>query len=368
MTQTHVTNLKINISALRYNYLYLKNHTIKNTKTLAVVKAFAYGLDPVIVAKELEKNNVDYLGVAYADEGILLRENGIKTPILVLHAQPNNYKTLTRYNLEPNIYSIYTLKQFLIYAENENLKNYPIHLKFNSGLNRLGLNPNEVDTVLDLIINNKHINVTSVMSHIAASEDLNEKDFTESQISSFNKTITQLRSKLSNSFITHMCNTSGTINYPNAHFNMIRLGIGLYGFGNDTKLTSELRNVATLTSIISQIRTVKKGDSVSYNMSFTAHKEEKIAIIPIGHADGFSRALGCGKGYVIINGQKAYTTGNVCMDMILVNITNIDCKEGDNVIIFNDQETVEDIANICNTIPYEILTSISQRIKRSVQF
>jgi len=367
MTQTHVTSLKINISALRYNYLYLKNQTRKKIKTLAVVKAFAYGLEPIIIAKELEKNGVDYLGVAYSDEGILLRENGIKTPILVLHAQPNNYKFLIKYNLEPNIYSIHTLKEFLIYAEKENLKNYPIHLKFNSGLNRLGFNFNEIDTVLKLILNNKHINITSVMSHIAASEDLNEKEFTETQINSFIRTIAQLRSKLSDPFATHMCNTSGTINYPSAHFDMIRLGIGLYGFGNDAKLTSKLKNVASLTSIISQIRTVKKGESVSYNMSFTAQKEETIAIIPIGHADGFSRALGCGKGYVIINGQKAYTSGNVCMDMILVNITNIDCKEGDNVTIFSNQETVEDIANICKTIPYEVLTSISQRIKRTVQ-
>ena len=365
MENHHVTKLEISLTALKHNYHYLKNKTKPRTKTLAVVKAFAYGLEPVNIAKTLEKEGVDYFGVAYADEGIKLRENGIKTPILVLHAQVSNYNLLIKHNLEPNIYSLYTLKQFIDFAKENNLDAYPIHLKFNSGLNRLGFNIDEVDELIQLVQNNKNIKVVSAFSHIAASEDLNEKEFTEKQISTFDSIITALHSKLKHHFVVHMSNTSGVINYPNAHFDMVRLGIGLYGFGNDDKETEKLQNVASLKSVISQIRTVKKGESISYNMAFTTKKDEKIAIIPIGHADGFSRPLGCGNGYVTIHGQKAYTSGNVCMDMILVNITNIDCKEGDEVIIFNNQQTVEEFATICHTISYEILTAISQRIKKT---
>ncbi|GGF62344.1 alanine racemase [Wenyingzhuangia marina] len=365
MENHHVTKLEISLSALKHNYHYLKNKTKPGTKTLAVVKAFAYGLEPVNIAKTLEKEGVDYFGVAYADEGIKLRENGIKTPILILHAQVENYSLIIQHNLEPNIYSLYTLKKFIAFAKENNLEAYPIHLKFNSGLNRLGFNIEEVEKLIQLVQHNKNIKVVSAFSHIAASEDLNEKEFTEKQISTFNSIVAQLRSKLTDRFTVHMSNTSGVINYPNAHFDMVRLGIGLYGFGNDAKETEKLQNVASLKSVISQIRTVKKGDSISYNMAFTAQKDEKIAIIPIGHADGFSRPLGCGNGYVTIHGKKAYTSGNICMDMILVNVTNIDCKEGDGVVIFNNQQTVEEFATICHTISYEILTAISQRIKKT---
>lgn len=368
MENNHVTKLEINLTALKHNYHYLKNKTKANTKTLAVVKAYAYGLEPFTIAKTLEKEGVDYFGVAYADEGIELRKNGITKPILVLHAQVDHYSLLIQHKLEPNIYSLYTLKKFIEFAQKNNLENYPIHLKFNTGLNRLGFNTDEVEEVLQLVENNKNIKVTSVFSHIAASEDLNEKEFTEQQIATFNTIVTTLRSKLKHHFVVHMGNTSGVINYTHAHFDMVRMGIGLYGFGNEDQETAQLKNVATLKSKISQIRTVKKGDNISYNMAFTAQKDEKIAIIPIGHADGFSRPLGCGNGYVTINGQKAYTAGNVCMDMILVNVTNIDCKEGDEVIIFNNQQTVEEFAKICNTISYEILTAMAQRIQRTFTY
>lgn len=367
MKNNHVTELEIDLAALKHNFAYLKNKTKPNTQILAVVKAFAYGLEPVSIASELVKEGVNYFGVAYANEGVSLRENGITLPILVLHSQPQNYELLVKNNLEPNLYSLYTLQQFLSFAKTHHLKDYPIHLKFNSGLNRLGINNDEVEQVIQLLKNNTNVKLNSVFSHIAASEDLTEKEFTENQISKFNLIITQLRSKLKQHFLVHMSNTSGVINYPNAHFDMIRLGIGLYGFGNDAKETANLKNVATLKSVISQIRIIKKGESVSYNRAFIAQKDEKIAIIPIGHADGFSRPLGCGKGYVTINGQKAYTSGNVCMDMILVNITAIDCKEGDEVIVFDNQNTVEEFATICNTISYEILTAISQRIKRAIK-
>lgn len=361
----HVTQLEIDLTALKHNYRYLKSKTKNATKTLAVVKAFAYGLEATTIATELEKEGVDYFGVAYCDEGVKLRQANVTKPILVLHAQPHNYYTIVKHHLEPNLYSLHTLTEFLFFATQQNLQQYPVHLKLNSGLNRLGVNAYELEKAIQLIKNNRNVKLASVFSHIAASEDLNEKQFTENQIDKFHQMIQKIKLKLSYDFTVHMSNTSGVINYANAHFDMVRLGIGLYGFGNHSKETAKLKNVASLKSIISQIRTIQKGESVSYNRAFIADKEEKIAIIPIGHADGFSRPLGCGNGYVTINNQKAYTTGNVCMDMILVNVTHIDCKEGDSVIVFNNQKTVEEFATICNTISYEILTAISQRIKRT---
>ncbi len=365
MENKHVTELEINLNAIKHNFLYLKGLTKQNTKVLAVVKAFAYGLEATKIATTLQNEKVDYFGVAYANEGISLRTNGIKTPILVLHAQPNNYKLITQHNLEPNLYSLHHLKMFVKFAADHKLKQYPVHLKFNSGLNRLGFDANETSEVIAILKNNTNVKVTSVFSHIAASEDLNEKEFTQQQITCFSKIVQQLKAELCTNFIVHMSNTSATLNFPNAHFDMVRLGIGLYGFGNDVAQTKQLKNVATLKSTISQIREISKGESVSYNRAFIASKKEKIAIIPIGHADGFSRPLGCGASYVTINNQKAYTVGNVCMDMILVNVTDINCKEGNPVIIFDTQNKVEELANTCHTISYEILTAISQRIKRT---
>lgn len=366
MKNNHVTQLDINLKSLSHNFNYLKSKTPPNTKTLGVIKAFAYGLEAESMGLHLEQCGMDYFGVAYVDEGIRLRNAGITKPILVLHAQIPNYALAVKYNLEPNLYSLHTVKKFLDFATKENLNNYPVHLKFNTGLNRLGINIDEIDELIELLKNQPYIKVISVFSHIAASEDLSEKDFTLQQVNLFNEITTKLKNYFPNQFMTHMTNTSGTINYPEAHFDMVRLGIGLYGFGNDPKETKKLKNVATLKSIISQIRIIKAGDSVSYNMAYTATKNERIAIIPIGHADGFSRPLGCGNGFVTINNQKAYTVGNVCMDMILVNVTNIDCNEGDTVIIFDNQETVEFFAEKCHTISYEILTAISQRIKRNI--
>lgn len=365
MNNNHVTKLEINLSSLKYNYHFLKNKTAKGTKALAVVKAFAYGLEAETIALTLEKEKVDYFGVAYSDEGVRLRNTGVKTPILVLNAQVENYSSLIAYNLEPNIYSLHNLNEFIKVVNAHNIKEYPIHLKFNSGLNRLGFNLNEVSDVIKLINKNPQVKVSSVFSHIAASEDLNEKEFTEKQIALFNQIIAKLKKGIANDFIVHMSNTSGVINYANAHFDMVRLGIGLYGFGNDKNETKHLKNVLKLKSKIAQIRTINKGESVSYNRGFIAKQLEKIAIVPIGHADGYSRPLGCGKGYVTINGQKAFTSGNVCMDMILVNVTDINCRVGDEVVIFDNQETVEEFATICNTISYEILTAISQRVKRT---
>jgi len=366
MSAVQETILEIDLNALQHNFKYLKATLHKETKILAVVKAFGYGSSACDVAKQLEKLKVDYFAVAYTKEGVSLREAGIKTPILVLHPQLVNFKAIIDYNLEPNIYSKRVLEAFIDEVDGQNLKDYPIHIKFNTGLNRLGFSESDIATILAAIQDTKSVKINSVFSHLAASEDLNEKIFSKNQISTFKRISTRFIPKLENKPLLHMTNTSGILNYPEAHFDMVRVGIGLYGFANDEIHTKKLKNVVALKSIISQIHSIEKGQSVGYNRAFKADKLIRTATIPIGHADGIHRAFGNGVGYVTIHGKKAPIVGNVCMDMIMVNITRINCKEGDEVIIFNSQEMVTDLAKKINSISYEILTAISQRVKRIV--
>jgi alanine racemase len=367
MGNNHVTVLEIDLNAIDHNLSYFKSKLHPETKVLAVVKAFGYGSSSVEIGKFLEPK-VAYFAVAYLDEGIALREAGIKKPILVLHPQKINLEQIIKFNLEPNVYSITLLKGVIEAAKSLKIQNYPIHIKFNTGLNRLGFTKKDIPEILALVQNQKEIIVTSVFSHIAASEDLNEQEFTLQQINNFKEVSAQLIGQLSNKPFRHMLNTSGIINYASeAQFDMVRLGIGMYGFANDEAETSKLKNVITLKSVISQIQTIEKGETVGYNRAFKATENVKTATIPIGHADGISRQFGNGVGYVYINNKQAPIVGNVCMDMIMVNVTDINCQEGDEVLIFKDQMHIEDLAKKTNTIPYELLTAISQRVKRVVK-
>jgi len=368
MPQAQETVVEIDLSALQHNFEFLKSRINSKTKMLAVVKAFGYGSDPIIIAKHLEKLKVDYFAVAYVNEGVALRNAGIMSPILVLHAQKINFETLIDNCLEPNLYNAKSLNSFIDVAQAKKQTNYPIHLKFNTGLNRLGFWENDVDYVIDKLKNAPQVKVKSLFSHLAASEDLNERHFTLNQIDLFKKIANEFTQKVGYKLMLHQLNTSGILNYANeAQFDMVRAGIGLYGFANDPKITSELKNVINLKSVISQIHLIEKGETIGYNRAFKATDVMKTATIPIGHADGIHRALGNGKGYVTINDKKAPIVGNVCMDMIMVNISQIDCKEGDEVSIFNSQKNINDLAEKANTISYEVLTAISQRVKRIVK-
>ena len=360
----NATILEINAKAIKHNLAYFKSKLDQKTKILAVVKAFAYGSDATILATILQKEKIDYLAVAYTDEGIALRKAGIDLPILVLHPQFINFDELIDFNLEPNIYSELVLSKFIKIATLKGLKKYPIHLKFNTGLNRLGFDKNTVESVISTIKLEKSIVIQSIFSHLAASEDLSEKKFTKKQINSFIKIKSQVLQLLDYKPLFHLLNTSGIVNYSTSQFDMVRLGIGLYGFANETKITQKLKNVLSLKSVISQIHYLKKGKSVGYNRAFTTKTNTKIATIAIGHADGISRQLGNKNGCVLINNQKASIIGNVCMDMIMVDITSINCKEGDEVILFNSQKMIEEMAAKMNTISYELITMISQRVKR----
>ncbi|MBO0321086.1 alanine racemase [Muricauda sp. CAU 1633] len=366
MNKIGETTLQIDLGALEHNYRYLRSKIAPTTKFLAVVKAFAYGSDMVAIAQKMEKLGADYLAVAYAKEGALLRDAGIKTPILVLHPLPANFDEIIDRCLEPSLYSRKILVEFLEVAKAKNQKAYPIHIKFNTGLNRLGFNEADVDFVAEQLKDNQEIKVASLFSHLAASEDLDEKPFSLGQIESFKKNSTTLSQKLGYAPIRHMLNTSGILNYPEAQFEMVRSGIGLYGYGNDSTIDPQLKPVASLKTIISQIHHIDANETVGYNRAFTSDSPRKTATLPLGHADGIGRQYGNGKASVLIHGKKAPIIGNVCMDMIMVDVSGIDCQEGDEALVFGQDKSAENFAAGAKTISYEILTAISQRVKREI--
>lgn len=366
MPKAQETVLEIDLKALKYNFEFLKSKLNPDTKFLAVVKAFSYGNDVCAIANYLQELDVDYLAVAYVSEGVVLRDAGVTKPILVLSPQSVNFKTLIERCLEPNIYNDTVLKEFIEVATTKGQNNYPIHIEFNTGLNRLGFSENDIDTVLSKLKETNAVKVTSLFSHLAASEDLKEKQFSLNQINAFKSISEKMIQGLGYAPIRHMCNTSGILNYPEAHFDMVRSGIGLYGFGNSDKEDVNFKPIAALKSVISQIHHLQKGESVGYNRSFKSESAQSTATIPIGYADGIGRQYGNGKGFVIINNQFAPIIGNVCMDLLMVNVTNIPCNEGDEVIIFDALHPAHRFAKTANTISYEIITAISQRVKRLI--
>ena len=364
MSKVLETVLEINLNHLEHNYNYLRSKLHTKTKFLGVVKAFAYGSDTVKIAQKLEKLGADYLAVAYVNEGIQLRDAGIRIPILVLHPQPINFSKIIERCLEPSLYSPKILREFLEVAKTEKQKDYPIHIKFNTGLNRLGFSENDVDHIIDYLKEKQEIKVTSIFSHLAASEDLDEKEFTKKQLNTFGDIATRLGDKLGYMPFKHVLNTSGIINYPEAQYEMVRSGIGLYGYGNDSKVDAKLKPVATLKTVISQIHKIEPGETVGYNRAFASEGYQLTATLPLGHADGIGRIYGNGKTYVTVNGQKALIIGNVCMDMIMIDVTDITCKEGDEVVIFGEYPSAHEFSISAKTISYELLTGISQRVQR----
>jgi alanine racemase len=281
-----------------------------------------------------------------------------------MNPEVTSFSAIIQHQLEPEIYSIKGLKAFLKITEQKKLKNFPIHIKIDTGMHRLGFEEENLTELISILQGNETVQIKSVLSHMATSDDLEHHAFAKSQIVLFEKLSTQLISALKIKPIRHILNTSGISNYPEAQYDMVRLGIGLYGISNDEEEQKYLENVGTLKSVISQIRTIDQGESVGYGRRFIAEKETKIATIPIGYADGIHRSWGNGVGYVVINNKQAKIVGSICMDMLMVEVTNIDYKEGNSVIIFGENPSVNHMALQLNTIPYEILTSISQRVKR----
>ncbi|MFK7780750.1 alanine racemase, partial [Psychroserpens sp.] len=295
MPKAQETVLEIDLKALKHNFEYIKSKSHKNTKILAVVKAFAYGSEASIIANYLQDLDVDYFAVAYVSEGVVLRDAGITTPILVLHPQAVNFKTLIERCLEPSLYNAKILKEFIAIASEEGQTNYPVHIKFNTGLNRLGFGKNDVDYIVSKLKATNTVIAKSVFSHLAASEDLSEDEFTRQQIQTFKTITTEFSKKIGYQPMLHICNTSGILNYSEAHLDMVRTGIGLYGFGNSDKENKNLKPIGSLKSVISQIHHIEKGETVGYNRAFKSESFAKTATIPIGHADGISRIYGNGK-------------------------------------------------------------------------
>ena len=302
--------------------------------------------------------------MAFADEGIALKNMGIQLPIMVLNPENTSFNAIINYQLEPEIYSLKGLRAFLKIAAQKELKHFPIHIKLDTGMHRLGFEANTIDELIATLKGNENIKVQSILSHLATSDDVMQEGFAKGQIDLFEKLSLKLMNELDIKPIRHILNTSGISNFQNSQYDMVRLGIGLYGVSNDPEEQKRLENVGTLKSIISQIRTIQKGESVGYGRKFIASRDTRVATIPIGYADGISRAWGNGVGFVVIKKQKATIIGSICMDMLMIDCTDVECKEGDAVIIFGENPTVNYIAKQLNTISYEILTSISQRVKR----
>lgn len=362
--KNHETVLEVNLDAITQNLNFYKSKLQPTTKIMVMVKAFGYGNGGFEIAKLLEHHKVDYLGVAFADEGIELRKAGITLPIMVLNPENSSFNAMIAYDLEPEIYSLSGLQEFIKTVQQKNVNSYPIHLKIDTGMHRLGFENNQINNVISILKETNLVTIKSIFSHLAASDDSTFKDFTLKQFKRFEEAYDAICNSLHIKPTKHLLNTSGIFNYSDKQFDMVRLGIGLYGIGNSEEENKKLQNVSTLKSIISQVREIDKNESIGYGRKFIANKRVRIATIPIGYADGIRRAWGNEKGYVLINNQKATILGSICMDMLMVNISSINCKEGDEVIIFGEQPSVIEIANTINTIPYEILTGISQRVKR----
>lgn len=361
--KAHKTVLEINLSALVHNLNVYTKLLKPDIKTMAMVKASAYGSGAAEVAKLLEFHKVDYLGVAYADEGVELRQAGVKLPVLVLNPEAASFEVLYRYQLEPEVYSPGLLEEIITFAGRE--KQLSIHLKLDTGMHRLGFEAANIPDLVARLQKYPNLKVQSVFSHLAASDAPAHDAFTHRQAATFTELYTQIQAALGYSPLRHIANTGGIARFPEYHFDMVRLGIGLYGIGT-AGLQEQLRVVNTLKATISQIKTIAPGDTVGYNRnSGLLERPTRIATISLGYADGFLRLAGNGRYAVAIRGQLAPTIGNVCMDMTMVDISNIlDAKEGDTAIVFGDHPPVQSLAQCFQTIPYEVFTTVSERVKR----
>jgi alanine racemase len=364
--KSHETVLEINFNALISNLNYYRSKLKPETKVMAMVKAFSYGSGSFEIANVLQYHHIDYLAVAYADEGVELRKAGITVPIMVMNPEEQSFGAIFKYNLEPEIYSLKTFNILVKEISDNNVDNkkIPVHIKLDTGMHRLGFEDDDISELLNLLKLNSQIEVKSIFTHLVASEDVSEDDFTQQQFDSFIKTGDLLKSELGYPILFHVLNSSGISRFNKYQFEMVRLGIGLYGISTDEEEQKMLLNVSTLKTTVSQIKTIKKGETVGYNRKWTAGKDTIIATVPVGYADGLNRKLGNEKGFVYIKDNKVKIIGNVCMDMCMLDITGIDVQEGDEVFVFYDSASIKELSSCLDTIPYEILTNVSRRVKR----
>ncbi|KIO75641.1 alanine racemase [Pedobacter lusitanus] len=361
--KVHGTVLEIDLNALVSNLKFYKSKLKPGVKVMAMVKAFSYGSGSFEIANLLQYHKVDYLAVAYTDEGIALRKAGITLPIMVMSPEPFAFEAILSYKLEPELYNIDILKAFIAFLPDTE-EAYPVHIKIDSGMHRLGFEEPDLPELLPLLTQTRKIKVVSAFSHLAASEDEQHDEFTGYQLKTYLHLSSRIREKLDYDFIRHISNTSAITRHPEAQLDMVRIGIGLYGYDSGLKDTSGLRPVGVLKTTITQIKTVGPNDTIGYGRWGVLPEGGTTATIKIGYADGYRRSFGNGVGKMLVNGKPAPVIGTIAMDMCMLDVTGLDAKIGDEVIIFNHELTVTDLAKQINTIPYEILTNISQRVKR----
>ena len=360
--QVHKTMAEINLTTLVSNYKKIKNVVGSKVKIMAMVKAFGYGTGSVEIARILQFHHVDYLSVAYADEGVVLRQAGIHVPIMVMNVDETTFDTLVKYHMEPEIFSISQYEQFDQYIKNQAISNFPIHIKLNTGMNRLGFDMDTIEKLCGALKSNARLKVQSIFSHLSASGNKNFETFTHQQLDLFNSAAKKIEATLGYTTLKHIANSDAILLNSNFHLDMVRLGIGLYGA---TQGAIALEPVIQLTTTISQIRHLKKGDTVGYNRAGVLLRDSIIATVRLGYADGYSRQLGLGKGAMWVNGLLAPIVGDICMDMTMIDVTDIpSVSEGDSVQVFGKNLALTQVAKWAGTIPYEILTSIGQRVKR----
>lgn len=361
----HDTVLEVNLNAILHNINYHKSLLNPGTRMMAMVKANAYGLGSYEIAEFLQHHHIDYLGVAYADEGVELRKKGITAPIIVMNPEQHSYEAIIEYSLEPEIYSLRVLELFNDAVQKAGYdERYPIHIKLETGMNRLGFKEADLAPLLEAL-RHKNLRVESIFSHLSSSDVPSEKEFTLRQMAVFRKNSDILIKNLGNQPIRHILNSSGITEYPDYQYDMVRIGIGMLGESQNSDIKKQLRPVVSFKTVISQISQIQEGESVGYSRKYKADHPTRIATIPVGYADGIPRLIGNQVGKVGIGKKLAPIVGNICMDMMMINIDGIPhVKEGDPVILFNGQPSLKEFAGYCNTITYEVLTSISPRVKR----
>lgn len=359
----HSTVLEVDLDAIAHNLNFFRSRLAEGTKLMAMVKALAYGSSSFEIAHLLQYHRVDYLAVAYVDEGVLLRQHGISLPIMVMNPTPESFDKLIAYNLEPEVYSLKLLHALRDFLATQN-KPINVHLKLETGMHRLGLEEGELSTLVQVLRDTSTLHIVGIMSHLAASSDPQHDTYTQHQFALFIKLASRIEQALGICTIKHLLNTSGMLRFPDYQLDMVRLGIGLYGVGVGDEVQPNLQVANTLKTVVSQIKLLPRGTTVGYSRRGRAQQSMKIATLAIGYADGFSRALGKGKGSVWIKGQLAPTVGDICMDMCMVDVTAIPVAEGDEVIIFGPARPIAEVAEVLNTIPYEVLTNVSERVKR----
>ncbi|MBR6904367.1 MAG: bifunctional UDP-N-acetylmuramoyl-tripeptide:D-alanyl-D-alanine ligase/alanine racemase, partial [Bacteroidales bacterium] len=363
--KTHLTIMQVNLPALAYNLNFHRNRLHPDTKMVAMVKASSYGLGDVELVNTLLDQGIDYLAVAYTDEGVRLRKRRIDTPIIVLGAEAHSFEVMVNHRLEPEIFNFYYLQQLEeVLARHPEIPTFNIHVKLDTGMHRLGFDMQDIPRLIDIVKRNPKLRIASVFSHLAAAEDPAEDAFTRRQIALFGHMTDVLCAAFDYKILRHILNSAGIIRFPEAQFDMVRLGIQLYGCSEIPEMTMKLHNVVTLKTVITQIKQIPAGETIGYNRTWKLQRDTQVAIIPIGYADGYPRELCNGRGKVLVQGQKVPVIGKICMDMCMLDITGLRVHEGDEVIVYGEGNTVSEMAAAAGLISYELMTRISQRVPR----